>query len=111
MKKRAEGFRIIEYLLFGVITLGTLILCVCIGSVGISPAETVKVVWNAICGNEIAGGAASSIIVSVRLPRVICVALSGAALSLCGAAMQGLLRNPLADGSTLGVSAGASLGR
>ena len=32
------------------------------------------------------------------------VALVGASLSLCGAAMQGLLRNPLADGSTLGVS-------
>jgi len=38
------------------------------------------------------------------------VALTGAALSLCGGAMQGLLRNPLADGSTLGVSSGASLG-
>ena len=47
---------------------------------------------------------------SVRLPRVLCVALTGASLSLCGAAMQGLLRNPLADGSTLGVSSGASLG-
>ena len=51
-----------------------------------------------------------SIIRSVRLPRVICVAEVGAALSLCGAAMQGLLKNPLADGSTLGVSTGASLG-
>ena len=39
-----------------------------------------------------------------------CVALTGAALSLAGAAMQGLLKNPLADGSTLGVSSGASLG-
>ena len=46
----------------------------------------------------------------MRLPRVLCVALTGASLSLCGAAMQGLLRNPLADGSTLGVSSGASLG-
>ena len=46
----------------------------------------------------------------VRLPRVLCVALSGTALALCGGVMQGLLRNPLADGSTLGVSAGASLG-
>jgi iron complex transport system permease protein len=51
-----------------------------------------------------------SIIAFVRLPRVLCVALVGAALSLCGGAMQGLLRNPLADGSTLGVSSGASLG-
>ncbi|MFR5760857.1 MAG: iron chelate uptake ABC transporter family permease subunit [Oscillospiraceae bacterium] len=46
----------------------------------------------------------------IRLPRVLCVALTGAALSLAGAAMQGLLKNPLADGSTLGVSSGASLG-
>lgn len=110
MKKRAESFRVFEYLLFGVITLGVLILCVCIGSVGISPVETARVIWNAVCGDLSAGGASGSIIVSVRLPRVICVALSGAGLSLCGGAMQGLLRNPLADGSTLGVSSGASLG-
>ena len=51
-----------------------------------------------------------AIVFRVRLPRVLCVALTGASLSLCGAAMQGLLRNPLADGSTLGVSSGASLG-
>ena len=37
-------------------------------------------------------------------------ALTGAALALSGGAMQGLLRNPLADGSTLGVSSGAALG-
>ncbi len=37
-------------------------------------------------------------------------ALVGAALSLCGAAMQGLLRNPLADVSTLDVSSGTALG-
>ena len=51
-----------------------------------------------------------SSILPIRLPRVLCVALTGAALSLAGAAMQGLLKNPLADGSTLGVSSGASLG-
>ena len=41
---------------------------------------------------------------------MLSVAAEGAALALCGAAMQGLLRNPLADGSTLGVASGASLG-
>ena len=50
------------------------------------------------------------IILTSRLPRVLCVALTGASLSVCGGAMQGLLKNPLADGSTLGVSSGASLG-
>jgi iron complex transport system permease protein len=52
----------------------------------------------------------SQIILNIRLPRVLTSALVGAALALCGAAMQGLLKNPLADGSTLGVSSGASLG-
>ena len=56
------------------------------------------------------GISANAIILSVRLQRVLCVALTVASLSLCGAAMQGLLKNPLADGSTLGVSSGASLG-
>lgn len=110
MKKRAEGFCAAEYLLFVLLTLGVLILCICLGSVKISPAE----VWNVIgslLGRETgAGSVFFPILVSVRFPRVFCVALSGAALSLCGAAMQGLLRNPLADGTTLGVSSGASLG-
>ena len=46
----------------------------------------------------------------IRLPRVILSGLVGAALAIAGAAFQGLLRNPLADPYTLGVSSGASLG-
>lgn len=110
MKKKTEGFRVREYLLFSVVTLAVMILCVCAGSVNIPLTETLNNIWCAITGNVQARSAAYSIIVSVRLPRVICVALSGAALSLAGGAMQGLLRNPLADGTTLGVSSGASLG-
>lgn len=45
----------------------------------------------------------------IRLPRVVLAVLVGAALGLSGAAMQGLFRNPLADPSLLGISAGASL--
>ncbi|MCL1855375.1 MAG: iron ABC transporter permease [Clostridia bacterium] len=80
------------------------------GSVNVPLKDALTAVWNTIWNLPIPAGVSKSIIVFVRLPRVICVALSGAALSLCGAAMQGLLRNPLADGSTLGVSSGASLG-
>ena len=50
------------------------------------------------------------IIEQLRLPRVICAASVGAMLSLAGACAQGLFRNPLADPSLIGVSAGASLG-
>ncbi len=106
MKHKFEGFRLIEYTLFGIVTLATILLCVCIGSVNIPIDQTLNSIWNAILGQPVS----ESIIVFVRLPRVLCVALIGASLSLCGGAMQGLLRNPLADGSTLGVSSGASLG-
>jgi len=50
------------------------------------------------------------ILSAIRLPRMLLAALVGACLALCGAAMQGLFRNPLADPTLIGVSAGASLG-
>jgi iron complex transport system permease protein len=50
------------------------------------------------------------IIWNIRLPRVLLAFCVGASLALAGAAFQGLLRNPLADPYTIGVSSGASLG-
>ncbi|WP_019616142.1 FecCD family ABC transporter permease [Psychromonas ossibalaenae] len=52
----------------------------------------------------------SSIILDVRLPRMIIALFAGASLALCGLVMQGMFRNPLASPSVLGVSSGASLG-
>ena len=94
MKKYREKFNAGHYILFSAAVLVVMILCVCLGSVNVPLRDMTT----------------SSIIRSVRLPRVICVALVGAALSVSGTSMQGLLRNPLADSSTLGVSSGASLG-
>jgi len=56
------------------------------------------------------GNAAWLIFSEIRLPRAILGALIGAALGLCGAALQGYLRNPLAEPGLLGVTGGASLG-
>lgn len=53
---------------------------------------------------------AAAILIGLRLPRVILAMIVGGALSLCGAVMQGLFRNPLADPGLLGVSSGAALG-
>lgn len=50
------------------------------------------------------------VIQEVRLPRTLLAVAVGAMLALCGAVMQGLFRNPLADPGIIGVSAGASLG-
>ena len=52
----------------------------------------------------------TNIVMNIRLPRVLLAGLVGASLAIAGAAFQGLLRNPLADPYTLGISSGASLG-
>ena len=111
MKHRTEGFGPAVYLLFAAVTLAALLLCVCVGSVSLPLKDTVRALVRAVLGRpQETASLAPSILLPVRLPRVLCVAAVGAALSLCGAAMQGLLKNPLADGSTMGVSSGASLG-
>lgn len=110
MKNHPETFRFHEYMIFAAVTVAVLCLCICIGSVDISLRDTLEIIWNAIAGKPQPEGVGSTIILARRLPRVLCAAMVGAALSVAGASMQGLLKNPLADGSTLGVSSGASLG-
>lgn len=50
------------------------------------------------------------VVEKIRLPRALLAALVGALLGICGATTQGLFRNPLADPSLIGVTAGASAG-
>ncbi|MDR0285480.1 MAG: iron ABC transporter permease [Propionibacteriaceae bacterium] len=97
-------------LAFPLVTLVVMLVAIAVGSVNIPLAGTVDVLWNALTRQPQPDPMAASIIVTTRLPRVLCAALVGAALSIGGASMQGLLKNPLADGTTLGVSSGASLG-
>lgn len=110
MKAISDRFSWRTYVLFMLALIAAMLLCICMGSVSIPLKDTLTAMWNTLWGLEVPQEISKNIILNVRLPRVINVALVGAALSLCGAAMQGLLRNPLADGSTLGVSSGAALG-
>lgn len=91
----------------------TFFFAISVGSVGFSFSDTLRVLSNYLLGvgdtSDIPENLIT-IIINVRLPRVILAALVGAALSLSGAAMQGLLKNPLADGSTLGITSGGALG-
>ena len=52
----------------------------------------------------------ATVLLHVRLPRVLVGLCVGGGLALCGAALQALFRNPLADPGVLGVSSGAALG-
>ena len=81
-----------------------LILALAIGAVSIAPHKLV--LW--LQGE--ADIQTQLIVESLRLPRAILAVCIGALLAVCGAAAQGLFRNPLADPSLIGVSGGASAG-
>ncbi|MBN7796222.1 FecCD family ABC transporter permease [Parahaliea mediterranea] len=95
--------------LWGLSLLLPVILVVAIGSgaVTLSPGEALGGVLAWWRGEFSQAGV---IVAQIRLPRVLLAALIGAILASSGAAMQGLFRNPLADPSLIGVTAGASLG-
>lgn len=78
------------------------------GAVPLSFSETLGGLRDSIRGTS--DSQAAIIIGQIRLPRILLAAIVGAILACSGAAMQGLFRNPLADPSLIGVTAGASLG-
>ena len=65
---------------------------------------------DAVAGRDVAGDAATTVLVSIRLPRIAGALLVGSALAAAGACYQTLFRNPLVSPDILGVSAGAGLG-
>ncbi|QHS21996.1 iron ABC transporter permease [Virgibacillus sp. MSP4-1] len=51
-----------------------------------------------------------NLIFDLRLPRILVAAVSGAGLAIAGLVLQGILRNPLADPSVIGITSGAGVG-
>ena len=98
--------------LLAVATAVSLVLCVGIGPVPIPPGTTAQVIAGhlGVTGAPAADPATDAIIRAVRLPRVLMGAAVGACLAICGAALQAMVRNMLADPYILGVSGGASTG-
>jgi len=89
------------------------LLGIAIGSVNILPMNVIRIIGHNVFGLEISEHvtpAHAAIVWNLRLPRTLLAFIAGAALSVSGAVMQSVLRNPLASSYTLGVSSGASLG-
>ncbi|MDC0768956.1 iron chelate uptake ABC transporter family permease subunit [Streptomyces sp. HD] len=96
---------------------GLTLLCVSVAvAITIGPADiAVGDVWATVAAHLGWGRAEltpirDGIVWNLRLPRTLLAAVCGAGLAVCGAVMQSLLRNPLADPFVLGVSSGASTG-
>ena len=77
-------------------------------------AGAVDVSWSdffaLIAGREAGDPLLQTVLFELRLPRVLFAIIVGGALGLSGAVMQALFRNPLAEPTLIGISAGASLG-
>ena len=104
-------------MLLGVSGLGLLALAlvggIAVGSVVIPPGDTIGILGRRLLGLNITPtwtAAAETIVMDLRLPRVLTAMLVGSGLAVAGAAFQGLLRNPLADPYVLGTASGAALG-
>ncbi len=82
---------------------------VSIGEYRITFVDTYVRIWEHITGN-VSDTVADGVVWKMRLPRVVGGILAGSALAVCGVSMQSMLKNPLADTYTTGISSGASLG-
>jgi iron complex transport system permease protein len=103
--KRTQGRIVTLLLLTGILTLLTGIAAT-LGSYPISVLE----VYATIFAGPGTGTETATIVWDYRLPRILMGILTGAALGVAGAVMQGILRNPLASPFTLGIASAASFG-
>ncbi|KGN01635.1 iron ABC transporter permease [Clostridium novyi A str. 4570] len=103
MKNMSNKLKVL-IILMSLVLLGALIIVtIGVGSVSISVKEIIDTFLGH--GNEIN----ESIIMDMRLPRIIIAVFVGAGLSISGALLQSIMNNPLADPGITGVSSGASL--
>ncbi len=93
---------LISLLVMGVVL--TFICSLTMGNVSISVIQAVKDLLSHTPSLH------QTVVWEIRLPRVLLAVLVGATLGMAGAAMQGFLRNPLAEPGILGVSSGAAFG-
>lgn len=95
------------------VTIVMMLLSVSASEVRIGVLEGFRIMYDRVCGTEptvFKDILKDRIVCDENLPRGIGAVLAGATLSVCGAVLQSLIRNPLADPYTLGISSGAMFG-
>lgn len=93
-----------SFLILTVVLLATAVVSLAVGSASLS----LSTVLGSLLGGE-TDAVSRSIVIDIRLPRILLAILVGGGTAAAGAAIQGLFRNPLADPALIGVSSGAAL--
>ena len=87
----------------------TFLVSLFLGRYIISPTRVIQILGNSLTG-KISGGIEESVVLNIRLPRLLLTMLVGAGMAASGAAFQGIFQNPLVSPDVLGVSSGAAFG-
>jgi iron complex transport system permease protein len=108
--REARAGRSIRWLV--AVLVGLLVLALWLGSSGIHPQTTGRILLSALGLGDVSDIPRSEqqIILLLRMPRAVLLMLVGGALAISGAALQATFQNPLADPAILGVSGGGALG-
>ena len=98
-----------------VLLLAVLLVCIvlaaCVGKYPVSPGESLKIMLDAIMGKSGSPDDMTfNVVLGLRVPRILASVIVGGALSMSGAAYQGIFKNPLVSPDFLGVSSGACIG-
>ncbi|MCR5682517.1 MAG: iron ABC transporter permease [Clostridiales bacterium] len=107
---RAKRRKVLWRVLLPLFPLVCALAALCIGRMGVTPADLWKSLVGHLTGGEVPAGLVELTLWRVRLPRILLAMLTGAGLSASGCAFQSLFANPLATPDTLGVASGASFG-
>ena len=109
MKKTKRSWPV-QLLLF-LCMLVCIVLAACVGKYPVSPEESLNIMLSALLrktGN--ASEMTVNVVLGLRVPRILASVIVGGALSMSGAAYQGIFKNPLVSPDFLGVSSGACIG-
>lgn len=105
-----DGLKPIAAIFFMLLPVPVLILSLSVGKYPISPAESLGVAFSRLFGGTAYPDMYYTVILDIRLPRILLAMLVGMSLSVAGAAFQGIFKNPLVDAHMLGLSSGAAFG-
>ena len=102
-------FTPLAILLMILLPLVTALICICLGRMNVPVGDVITVFRDVFTGNE--GHAQNySIVINLRLPRILMAIIVGAGLTCAGITFQSLFSNPLATPDILGVTSGTCVG-
>lgn len=109
--KKRKLNTIFIYVIFLCLLLFGIVIAVCVGKYSVSPGESIWILWSRLFGlpSELPE-MTQNVVMGLRVPRILASVVVGAALSISGAAYQGVFKNPLVSPEFLGVSSGACIG-